>query len=50
MSGDGGHRSPCLTHAKRALYHLSYIPILEAQYFPIYFHSHGTGAEFPQYI
>ena len=26
-SGDGGYRSPCLSHAKRALYHLSYIPI-----------------------
>jgi hypothetical protein len=26
--GDAGYRSPCLSHAKRALYHLSYIPIL----------------------
>ena len=25
--GDGGHRSPYLPHAKRALYHLSYIPV-----------------------
>ena len=25
-NGDAGHRSPCLSHAKRALYHLSYIP------------------------
>lgn len=26
-SGDGGYRSPYLPHAKRALYHLSYIPV-----------------------
>ncbi len=26
-SGDAGHRSPYLSHAKRALYHLSYIPM-----------------------
>jgi hypothetical protein len=25
--GDAGDRTPCLSHAKRALYHLSYIPI-----------------------
>ena len=25
---DAGHRSPYLSHAKRALYHLSYIPVL----------------------
>ena len=24
--GDGGFRSPCLSHAKRALYQLSYTP------------------------
>ena len=24
--GDAGYRSPCLSHAKRALYHLSYTP------------------------
>ena len=23
LFGESGHRSPCLTHAKRALYHLS---------------------------
>ncbi|XLT05011.1 hypothetical protein HN51_043760 [Arachis hypogaea] len=27
-NGDAGYRSPYLTHAKRALYHLSYIPAL----------------------
>ena len=26
--GDAGHRSPYLSHAKRALYHLSYIPVM----------------------
>ena len=26
-AGDAGHRSPFLSHAKRALYHLSYIPL-----------------------
>ena len=26
--GDAGYRSPYLTHAKRALYHLSYIPFV----------------------
>ncbi|KAK8508271.1 hypothetical protein V6N12_019450 [Hibiscus sabdariffa] len=26
--GDAGHRSPYLSHAKRALYHLSYIPVV----------------------
>ena len=26
--GDAGYRSPYLSHAKRALYHLSYIPML----------------------
>ena len=25
--GDGGYRSPYLSHAKRALYHLSYVPV-----------------------
>ena len=25
---DAGHRSPYLSHAKRALYHLSYIPVM----------------------
>ena len=27
-SGEAGRRSQCLSHAKRALYHLSYIPKL----------------------
>ena len=27
--GDAGHRSPYLSHAKRALYHLSYVPVEE---------------------
>ena len=27
-NGDAGYQSPYLSHAKRALYHLSYIPIL----------------------
>ena len=27
--GDGGYRSPYLSHAKRALYHLSYVPFHE---------------------
>ena len=26
--GDGGYRSPYLSHAKRALYHLSYVPVV----------------------
>ena len=26
--GDAGHRSPYLSHAKRSLYHLSYIPVM----------------------
>ena len=26
--GDAGHRSPYLSHAKRALYHLSYTPVM----------------------
>ena len=26
--GDAGYRSPCLSHAKRALFHLSYTPLL----------------------
>ena len=26
-AGDGGYRSPYLSHAKRALYHLSYVPL-----------------------
>ena len=28
--GDGGYRSPYLSHAKRALYHLSYVPMMTA--------------------
>ena len=31
MPGDGGYRSPYLSHAKRALYHLSYVPICTHQ-------------------
>ena len=27
-NGDAGYRSPYLSHAKRALYHLSYIPVM----------------------
>ena len=27
-SGEVGHRSQYLSHAKRALYHMSYIPVL----------------------
>jgi hypothetical protein len=27
--GEVGYRSPYLSHAKRALYHLSYIPFLD---------------------
>ena len=27
IAGEGGYRSLCLSHAKRALYHLSYIPV-----------------------
>jgi hypothetical protein len=27
-NGDAGYRSPYLSHAKRALYHLSYIPLM----------------------
>ena len=26
-NGDAGYRSPCPSHAKRMLYHLSYTPI-----------------------
>ena len=28
VTGEVGHRSPYLSHAKRALYHLSYIPMI----------------------
>ena len=31
LSGDGGYRSPYLSHAKRALYHLSYVPYVGGQ-------------------
>jgi hypothetical protein len=27
VNGDAGHRSRCLSHAKRALYQVSYIPV-----------------------
>ncbi|KAK7397243.1 hypothetical protein VNO78_18410 [Psophocarpus tetragonolobus] len=27
-SGNAGNRTPCLSHAKRALYHMSYVPLL----------------------
>ena len=30
--GDGGYRSPYLSHAKRALYHLSYVPMLKPRF------------------
>jgi hypothetical protein len=26
--GGAGNRTPCLSHAKRALYHMSYTPVL----------------------
>ena len=29
--GDGGYRSPYLSHAKRALYHLSYVPHVQSR-------------------
>ncbi len=31
LNGDAGHRSRCLSHAKRALYQVSYIPVLPNQ-------------------
>ena len=31
LDGDAGYRSPYLSHAKRALYHLSYIPFLSTE-------------------
>ena len=31
-NGEAGHRSQCLSHAKRALYHLSYIPIDDSNF------------------
>ena len=35
--GDAGYRSPYLSHAKRALYHLSYIPVeYGSKYFSLY--------------
>ena len=33
--GDGGYRSPYLSHAKRALYHLSYVPMLVSTSSPV---------------
>ena len=35
-SGDGRHRSCCLSHAKRALYHLSYTPFNICMFFLFY--------------
>ncbi|KAK7392799.1 hypothetical protein VNO78_21247 [Psophocarpus tetragonolobus] len=32
---DAGDRTPCLSHAKRALYHLSYIPIFTISVSPL---------------
>lgn len=29
--GGAGNRTPCLSHAKRALYHMSYTPIVDRQ-------------------
>ena len=37
--GDGGYRSPYLSHAKRALYHLSYVPECVIQLFTLQSHS-----------
>ena len=34
-AGDGGYRSPYLSHAKRALYHLSYVPMLVSTSSPV---------------
>ena len=31
-AGDAGYRSPYFSHAKRALYHLSYIPTITATF------------------
>ncbi|RDX82150.1 hypothetical protein CR513_37093, partial [Mucuna pruriens] len=39
--GDAGYRSPYLSHAKRALYHLSYIP---------YYYSHTLMLSYFSYI
>ena len=36
-NGEGGHRSHCLSHAKRALYHLSYIPYMDISEFHFHF-------------
>ena len=42
--GDAGYRSPYLSHAKRALYHLSYIPCYahHVDLCQIVFHGHGN--------
>ena len=43
--GDAGHRSPYLSHAKRALYHLSYIPVLLK--LPASFEQNSWNISFP---
>ena len=35
-NGDAGHRSRCLSHAKRALYRVSYIPAIVTNRISVY--------------
>ena len=44
--GDAGHRSPYLSHAKRALYHMSYIPIVSNCRGSFYFSRQTRGYKF----
>ena len=41
--GDAGHRFPYLSHAKRALYHLSYIPLIRVLVRGKLFNSRSVG-------
>jgi hypothetical protein len=45
--GDAGYRSPYLSHAKRALYHLSYIPMLVSYVLLFYFIYSNSAPKLP---
>ena len=49
MPGEAGYRSLYLPHAKRALYHLSYIPIHDISPPPPYHHIHTSTITFPHF-
>ncbi|CAB4315553.1 unnamed protein product [Prunus armeniaca] len=48
--GDAGNRTPCLSHAKRALYHMSYVPVDVQSRLTLIFKRHRIAFESKSFV